>query len=81
MPFGFAIAGGALMIVTDSLWAAVGVHAGVHVESLIGVFLGIGNGPQLWLLCGAVWTLVGILLLAVAHRRGQLTEIWRGLQH
>ena len=81
MPFGFALAAGALMVVTDSLWAAVGVHAGVHVGSLAGVFLGLGNGPQLWLLGGAVWTVVGIVLLLVARRRGQLTAVWRGPQH
>ena len=81
MPFGFALAAGALMVVTDSLWAAVGVHAGVHVGSLAGIFLGLGNGPQLWLLAGAVWTLAGIVLLLVAARRGQLAAAWRGPQH
>lgn len=78
MPFGFAVAAGALMILTDSLWAAVGVDAGVHVGSLIGVWFGIGNGPQLWLLCGAVWTVVGILI--VARRRGLLAAEWPGPQ-
>lgn len=81
MPLGFAIAGGALMILTDSLWAAVGVHGGVHVGFLVGTFLGVGNGPQLWLLCGAVWTVIGVALLAVAHRRGRLAGVWRGAQH
>lgn len=81
MPFGFAIAGGALMILTDSLWGAVGVHSGVHVGSLVAVFFGVGNGPELWLLCGAVWTVVGVALLMVAHRRGQLASVWRGPQH
>ncbi|MDN5804902.1 MAG: CPBP family intramembrane metalloprotease, partial [Microlunatus sp.] len=42
MPFGFAIAAGALMILTGSLWADVGVHAGLHVGSLIGVLYGLG---------------------------------------
>lgn len=80
-PFGFAVAGGALMILTDSLWAAVGVHAGMHVGALVGSFLGIGSGPQMWLLCGVVWTVIGCVLLAVAHRRGRLAGIWRGPQH
>lgn len=81
LPFGFAFAGGALMIVTDSLWAAVGVHTGVHVGFLIGLGFGIGNGPWLWLTCGAVWILVGVVLLAVAHCRGRLAQLWRGPQH
>lgn len=81
LPLGFAIAGGALMILTDSLWGAVGVHGGVHVGFLIGTFFGVGNGPQLWLLCGAAWTLVGLVLLVVAHRRGRLAGVWRGPQH
>ena len=80
MPFGFAVAAGALMIITNSLWAAVGVHAGVHVGSLVGVWLGIGNGPQLWLLCGAVWTAAGVVLLMVARRRGLLAAVWAGPQ-
>lgn len=79
-PFGFALTGGALMILTDSLWAAVGVHAGVHVGSLIGVFLGIGDGPQMWVTGGAVWTVIGVALLIVAQRRGRLAGIWRGPQ-
>jgi hypothetical protein len=80
LPFGFAVAAGALMVVTDSLWASVGVHSGVHVGFLAGTFLGIGNGPQLWLLCGAVWTVVGVALLLVARRQGRLTRVWQGPQ-
>lgn len=80
MPFGFAVAAGALMIVTDSLWAAVGVHAGVHVGTLLGLPLGLGNGPGLWVWCGVVWTAIGIALLAVAQRQGRLTLVWSGPQ-
>lgn len=80
MPFGFAVAAGALMILTDSLWAAVGVHAGVHVGTLAGIPFGLGNGPQLWLTCGGLWTLIGIVLLVVARRRGRLSATWPGPQ-
>ncbi len=78
MPFGFAIAGGALMILLDSLWAAVGVHGGVHVGSLIGLFVGLGSGPAFWVGCGLVWTMLGLVLLAVAKRRGKLDGLWTG---
>lgn len=78
LPFGFAVAAGALMILTRSLWAAVGVHSGLHVGTLIGVFLGVGNGPWLWVVAGAVYTGVGLVLLLVAHRRGRLAHVWTG---
>lgn len=78
LPFGFAVTAGALMIVTGSLWAAVGIHSGLHVGTLIGLFLGLGNGPWLWVVGGAVYTAVGLVLLAVAHRRGRLAGVWTG---
>lgn len=78
LPFGFAVAAGALMIVTRSLWAAVGVHSGLHLGTLIGVFLGLGNGPWLWVGAGAVYVVVGLVLLLVARRRGRLTDVWTG---
>lgn len=78
LPFGFAVAAGALMILTRSLWAAVGVHSGLHVGTLIGVFLGLGNGPWLWVVGGAVYTVVGLALLLVAGRRGRLPDVWTG---
>lgn len=78
VPFGFAFAGGALMIRTDSLWASVGVHGGFHLGVVAGVFLGLGGGPILWVACGAGWALIGLALLAVARRRGPLDRVWTG---
>lgn len=80
-PFGFALAAGALMVVTDSLWGAIGVHSGLHVGFLAGAFLGIGDGPWLWVLGGAAWMVIAFLLFVVAHRQGKLAAIWRGPQH
>lgn len=78
MPFGFAVAGGALMILLDSLWAAVGVHSGLHLGSLLGLFVGLGYGPALWVGCGLVWTVLGVVLLVVAKRQGKLDGVWTG---
>lgn len=78
LPFGFAVTAGALMIVTRSLWAAVGVHSGLHLGTLIGVFLGVGSGPWLWVGAGAVYVVVGLVLLLVARRRGRLPDVWTG---
>lgn len=78
VPFGFAVAGGALMIVLDSLWAAVGVHTGVHVGGLVGLGFGLGSGPAYWVTTGLVWTAIGLVLLAVAKRQGKLDGLWTG---
>lgn len=78
MPFGFALAAAALMIVTESLWAAVGVHTGVHVGSMLGGFMGVGNGPHLWLACGLVWTMIGVAILVIAQRQGRFEQVWAG---
>lgn len=64
VPFGFSLLAGALLLITGSLWAAVGVHAGFHVATVINtVWLGVGNGPELWAAAGIVLGLVGAVLL------------------
>lgn len=78
LPFGFAMTAGALMVVTRSLWAAVGVHGGVHVGFLVSALLGFGGGPALWLTVGAVYTALAVVLFMVARRHGQLDEVWAG---
>ena len=77
-PFGFAVAAGALMVLSGSLWAAVGVHTGLHLGFMIGVFVGLGDGPLFWVTGGAVFTVVGLILLGVARRRGLLADLWSG---
>lgn len=78
LPIGFAVAAGALMILTGSLWAAAGVHAGLHIGFMLGVFVGLGDGPLFWVIGGAVFTMIGLILLAVARRRGLLGGVWSG---
>ncbi len=78
MPLGFGLAAGAMMLSTRSLWAAVGIHGGLHL-TLLGSVLPeatggasvLGNGPALWLLTGLAWTLIAALLLARLVRRLQ----------
>lgn len=78
MPTGFGLAAEALALLTRSLWAAVGVHGGLHLTTLVSALLAsrgvgtpIGNGPALWLLAGLAWTLIAVVLLVVLHRRGR----------
>ena len=64
IPFGFSLLAGALLLITGSLWAAIGVHAGFHVATLISTtWLGVGNGPALWAATGLVLSAVGAVLL------------------
>jgi hypothetical protein len=46
--------------------------------TLVGVFLGLGNGPLLWVTAGVVYTVIGLLLMVVARRRGRLAGVWAG---
>lgn len=78
MPIGFGLAAGALMLTTRSLWAAVGVHGGLHLTLLILALLesrgspaSLGNGPALWLLTGLAWTAIAAALMVRLARRSQ----------
>lgn len=62
-PFGFGLAAGALCLATRSVWAAVGIHGGSHVATLITDLLGWGSGPVAWVTIGVIYTLVGVLVL------------------
>lgn len=63
-PFGFGLLAAALVLKTRSVWAAVGVHAGVHVAGIIGQFLAIPiEGPYYWVTVGIAYAIAGILVL------------------
>lgn len=64
VPFGFALLAGALVLRTGSMWAAVGVHGGVHLGTMILAHaFGFGEGPAYWLIGGAIFTIVGLAVM------------------
>jgi membrane protease YdiL (CAAX protease family) len=68
MPLGFGFAAAVLSLRWDSLWAAIGVHGGLHIAYPIVYVLGLGDGPWLWCIAGLIWTLIGLLALLVPVR-------------
>ncbi len=59
--FGFAAA--ALYFATGSLWAAVGIHGGLHLGNLLAGLLGGGEGWPLEIFQAAVYLLIGVAIL------------------
>lgn len=59
--FGFAAA--ALYFATGSLWAAVGIHGGLHLGNTFAALLGGGEGWPLELFQIAVYTLIGVAIM------------------
>lgn len=69
-PAGFGFLAGALVLATKSLWAAVGVHGGSHLASLLLTLSHVGQGLWVaWLVVGAVYLVAGLIVLAVWRRR------------
>lgn len=61
IPFGFGLLAGALAIRFNSLWAAIGVHAGFHLANTLADALGIrADGNTIFILMGALFTVAGI---------------------
>lgn len=63
IPFGFGLLAGALVLLTGSLWSAIGVHGGYHVGNLIAGFAGASLSPAMWVAQGVVLTTAAILLM------------------
>ena len=59
--FGFAAA--ALYFATGSLWAAVGIHGGLHLGNTLAALLGGGEGWPLELFQVVVYPLIGVAIL------------------
>lgn len=62
IPFGFAVAATVVRVVSGSTWAAIGVHAGFHMASLLAFFLPVENSPIQWVVLGIAWLLVGVVI-------------------
>ena len=62
MPLGFAFAAAIVRLASQSVWAAIGVHGGLHISGAIMFFLPNESSPLQWILLGVLWTLVGIII-------------------
>ena len=62
MPLGFAFAAAIVRLASHSVWAAIGVHGGLHISCTIMFFLPNESSPLQWTLLGVLWTLVGIII-------------------
>ena len=62
MPLGFAFAAAIVRLASQSVWAAIGVHGGLHISGTIMFFLPNESSPLQWTLLGVLWTLVGIII-------------------
>ena len=63
IPFGFALTAGVLGVALRSVWAAIGIHGGLHVANTPVSELGLSvDGPAQWILIGALFTLVAVLI-------------------
>ncbi|WP_051268457.1 CPBP family intramembrane glutamic endopeptidase [Actinomyces gerencseriae] len=70
MPFGFAVAAVVVARVSGSTWAAVGVHGGFHMGSLVLLAMRTDEGhPVAWVLGGALWLAVAGVVRLLARRR------------
>ena len=60
---GFAFAAAMARLASGSTWAAIGVHCGYHLSSLLLFFMPIEElPPQKWVLVGSLWLLIGVTI-------------------
>lgn len=74
---GFALCAGFLASRLGTVWAAVGIHGGVHVATAVAVALGlIAEGPAVWLLATAAFVAIGIVIAVTTPKRrwAQISE-------
>jgi hypothetical protein len=53
---------------TGQLWAAVGVHAGMHFASGTLEYLGFGSGPAAWIAEGVAYCVAAIAIMVWLDR-------------
>lgn len=71
MPFGFSLFATALLVWTRSLWAAVGVHGGMHLGTNFSQLLPPTDPALSWTVAGVVFAVLGVAILAVLLKRGR----------
>ena len=69
--FAFAFLAAALYRATGQLWAAVGVHAGLHFTHAWTESVGIGSGPNAWLVETAGYLILGVAVMIWCDRTGR----------
>ena len=62
MPLGFAFSAAIVRLASHSVWAAIGVHGGLHISGTIMFFLPNESSPLQWTLLDVLWVLVGIIV-------------------
>lgn len=63
VPFGFALSASMLALRMRSVWAAAGIHGGLHVGYTLAAVLGLVlEGPAMWILLGALHGLLALIL-------------------
>lgn len=64
----FAFLAAALYQLTGQLWAAVGVHAGMHFATGYTEYIGLGSGPVRWLVEGVCYVAIAVAVLVWIDR-------------
>lgn len=65
MPLGFGFCAAVLSLRWDSIWAAIGVHGGVHLAYPVIYVFALGDGPWLWCVAGLGWAVAGVVATRV----------------
>ena len=72
----FAFAAAALLLLTRSIWAAAGIHAGSHLGRSIAELAGVAEGPDIWMIETVAFVVIGIVALVLAKRAGMAPEFF-----
>ncbi|QIK72527.1 CPBP family intramembrane metalloprotease [Propioniciclava coleopterorum] len=67
LPLGMGLWAGVERWCSGTVWAAVGVHGGIHTGLLVPALLGWPQGPASWVVLGVTLTVAAALRLALAR--------------
>lgn len=75
-PTAFGFCAAAFVLLTRSLWPAVGIHVGLHLANLTAALMGYSTeSPTIWAVSALGYTLIGIVVLVAWQRRGGSAEV------